>query len=119
VSRENLKWVSPDLGSVGLQTFMTGFPNWDVMKVWYETKYNLKLKHQKMKMPSTMKGPVFIYNIVQDMRLLYQVLYLNLVLCKIDHFHIQLHHVPDNKLYLLAVAMTLAQLVKILLARDS
>ena len=77
--------------------------------------YNPKLKHQKMKMPSTMKGPVFIYNIVQDMRLLY----LNLVPCKIDRFHIQLHHVPDNKLYLLAVAMTLAQLLKILLARDS
>jgi hypothetical protein len=38
---------------------------------------------------------------------------------KIDCFHIQLHHVPDNKLYLLAAAMTLAQLVKILLARDS
>ena len=36
-SRKNLKCVSPDLGSVGLQTFMTGFPNWDVMNVWYET----------------------------------------------------------------------------------
>jgi hypothetical protein len=38
---------------------------------------------------------------------------------KIVRFHIRRRHVPDNKLYLLAAAMTLAQLVKILLARDS
>jgi hypothetical protein len=38
---------------------------------------------------------------------------------KIVRFHIRWRHVPDNKLYLLAAAMTLAQLVKILLARDS
>jgi hypothetical protein len=40
---------------------------------------------------------------------------------KIVRFHIQLHicHVPNSKLYLLAAATTLAQLVKILLARDS
>ena len=41
------------------------------------------------------------------------------IFAKIVCFHIQLRHVPDNKLYLLAAAMTLAQLVKILLARDS
>ena len=38
---EVMKCISPYQVAIGLQTFMTGFPNWDVMKVWSKTKVQL------------------------------------------------------------------------------